>query len=41
LLNGSDEYTYLEWIGWVRLLSFGIDRMGTPTQYWNGSDGYA
>nr|GEY10872.1 putative reverse transcriptase domain-containing protein [Tanacetum cinerariifolium] len=43
LLNGSDEYAYsvLEWIGWVRLLSFGIDRMGTPTQYWNGSDGYA
>nr|GEZ96456.1 putative reverse transcriptase domain-containing protein [Tanacetum cinerariifolium] len=43
LLNGSDEYAYsvLEWIGWVRLLSFGIDRMGTPTQYWNGPDGYA
>nr|GEX02918.1 hypothetical protein [Tanacetum cinerariifolium] len=40
LLNGSDEYTYsvLEWIGWVRLLSFEIDRMGMPTQYWNGSD---
>nr|GEW98001.1 putative reverse transcriptase domain-containing protein [Tanacetum cinerariifolium] len=35
LLNGSDEYAYsvLEWTGWVRLLSFGIDRMGMPTQY--------
>ncbi|GJS32552.1 hypothetical protein Tco_0530934 [Tanacetum coccineum] len=38
LLNGSDEYAYpvLEWIGWVLLPSIGMDRMGTPTQYWNG-----
>nr|GEV70183.1 hypothetical protein [Tanacetum cinerariifolium] len=31
----------LEWIGWVRLPCIGMDRMGTPTHYWNGSDGYA
>nr|GEW25710.1 hypothetical protein [Tanacetum cinerariifolium] len=38
---GSDGYAYpvLEWIGWVRLPSVGMDRMGMPTQYWNGSDG--
>nr|GEV61948.1 hypothetical protein [Tanacetum cinerariifolium] len=41
--NRSDGYAYLvlEWIGWVRILSVGMDQMGTPTQCWNGSDGYA
>ncbi|GKE55964.1 hypothetical protein Tco_1495149 [Tanacetum coccineum] len=40
-MNESDEYAYsvLEWIRWVRLPSIGMDRMGMPTQYWNGSDG--
>ncbi|GJR77757.1 hypothetical protein Tco_0090122 [Tanacetum coccineum] len=30
LLNGSDEYAYsvLEWIGWVRLPSIGMDQIG-------------
>ncbi|GKA46613.1 putative reverse transcriptase domain-containing protein [Tanacetum coccineum] len=39
--NGSDGYAYpvLEWIGCVRLPSFGMDRMSMPTKYWNGSDG--
>nr|GEU91019.1 hypothetical protein [Tanacetum cinerariifolium] len=30
----------LEWIGWVCLPSVGMDRMGMPTKYLNGSDGY-
>ncbi|GJV56766.1 zinc finger, CCHC-type containing protein [Tanacetum coccineum] len=34
LLNGSDEYAYsvLEWIGWVRLPSIGMDRMGEHSE---------
>nr|GEU52625.1 retrovirus-related Pol polyprotein from transposon TNT 1-94 [Tanacetum cinerariifolium] len=39
--NNRDLANVLEWIGWVCLPSVGTDRMGMPTQCWNGSDGYA
>nr|GEY47301.1 hypothetical protein [Tanacetum cinerariifolium] len=36
--DNRDLASVVEWIGWVRLPSVKMDQMGTPTQYWNGSD---
>nr|GEW33300.1 hypothetical protein [Tanacetum cinerariifolium] len=36
--NEGGMSSVLEWIGWVRLPSVGMDQMGIPTKYWNGSD---